>query len=47
LSHLHFVVQYQPDSHYWALQGIETAIFLGLGLLLLGLTVVKLKNWRT
>jgi ABC-type transport system involved in multi-copper enzyme maturation permease subunit len=47
LSHLHFVVQYQPDSHYWALQGIETAIFLGLGLLLLGLTVMKLKSWRT
>jgi ABC-type transport system involved in multi-copper enzyme maturation permease subunit len=47
MSHLHFVFQYQPDSHYWALQGIETAIFLGLGLLLLGLTVMKLKNWRT
>jgi ABC-type transport system involved in multi-copper enzyme maturation permease subunit len=47
LSHLHFVVQYQPDNHYWALQGIETAIFLGLGLLLLAFTVMKLKNWRT
>ena len=43
MSHLHFVFQYQPDSHYWAIQGIETAIFLGLGLLLLGLTVMKLK----
>jgi len=46
LSHLHFVMQYQPESHYWALQGIETAIFLGLGLLLLGLTVMKIKRWR-
>ena len=47
LSHLHFVFVYQPDSHYWALQGIETAIFLGLGLLLLGLTVIKIKRWRS
>jgi ABC-type transport system involved in multi-copper enzyme maturation permease subunit len=46
LSHLHFVFVYQPDSHYWALQGIETAIFLGLGLALLGLTVIKVKRWR-
>ena len=46
LSHLHFVFVYQPDSHYWALQGIETAIFLGLGLLLLGLAVMKIKSWR-
>jgi ABC-type transport system involved in multi-copper enzyme maturation permease subunit len=47
LSHLHFVIQYQPESHYWALQGIETAVFLALGLLLWGLTVSKLKSWRT
>jgi ABC-type transport system involved in multi-copper enzyme maturation permease subunit len=47
ISHLHFVVQYQPDSHYWALQSIETAIFLGLGLLLWWVTVVRLKRWRT
>jgi len=47
LSHLHFVIQYQPDSRYWALQGIETAIFIGLGLLLLRMTVMKLKSWQT
>jgi hypothetical protein len=46
LAHVHFVFQYQPESHYWALQGVETAIFLGLGLLLLGLTVIKVKRWR-
>jgi hypothetical protein len=46
LAHVHFVFQYQPESHYWALQGIETAIFLGLGLVLLGLTVIKVKRWR-
>jgi hypothetical protein len=46
LAHVHYVFQYQPESHYWALQGIETAIFLGLGLLLLGLTVIKVKRWR-
>lgn len=46
LAHVHYVFQYQPESHYWALQGVETAIFLGLGLLLLGLTVIKVKRWR-
>jgi hypothetical protein len=46
LAHVHFVFQYQPESHYWALQGIETAIFLALALLLLGLTVIKVKRWR-
>ncbi len=46
LAHVHFVFQYQPESHYWALQGIETAIFLGLGLLLLGFTIMKIKRWR-
>jgi len=26
---LHYVVQYQPTSHFWALQGVESAIFIG------------------
>jgi hypothetical protein len=33
----HEVVTYQPASRFWAFQGIETAIFLGLALLLAGL----------
>jgi ABC-2 family transporter protein len=33
----HEVVTYQPASRFWAFQGIETAIFLALALLLAGL----------
>jgi hypothetical protein len=47
LAHVHYVFQYQPASHYWALQGIELAIFLGLGLLPLAFTVIRVKRWRT
>jgi hypothetical protein len=46
LAHVHFVWQYQPESHYWALQGIETAIFLGLGLLLLGVAITAIRHRR-
>jgi len=31
---------YHPDSHFWTLQTIESAIFLGLTAALLTLTVV-------
>ena len=44
---LHYVVQYQPTSHFWALQGIESAIFIGGALVLLGITVVAVRRWRT
>lgn len=33
----HLAVTYQPGSRYWPLQGYETAIFLGLALILTGL----------
>jgi hypothetical protein len=33
----HEIVTYQPASRFWAFQGIETAIFLALALLLAGL----------
>jgi len=33
----HEVVTFQPASRFWAFQGIETAIFVGLALLLAGL----------
>ncbi len=46
LAHVHYVFQYQPESHYWPLQGVETLIFLALGVLLFGLTVIKVKRWR-
>ena len=38
---LHLLVTYQPSSHYWPLQVLETGIFLAAGLGLIGATV-----WR-
>jgi hypothetical protein len=39
--HVQLLVAYQPPSHYWALQALETAIFLAAALALIGATV-----WR-
>ncbi|HET9016596.1 MAG TPA: hypothetical protein VFN57_13435 [Thermomicrobiaceae bacterium] len=36
-ARFHQVVTYQPADRYWVFQGIETAIYVGLGLLLAGL----------
>ena len=44
---LHYVVQYQPTSHFWALQGAESAIFIGAALVLIGVTVLAVRRWRT
>jgi hypothetical protein len=42
LSHqLHLLVTYQPTSHYWPLQALETGIFLAAALVLIGGTI-----WR-
>ncbi|HWE67589.1 MAG TPA: hypothetical protein VG298_13200 [Acidimicrobiales bacterium] len=38
-SHFNQSVTYQPASHFWPLQGIETALFLILALLLTGLCI--------
>ena len=38
---LHLLVTYQPTSHYWPLQALETGIFLAGALVLIGATV-----WR-
>jgi hypothetical protein len=45
-ARLHFVFEYQPDSHYWALQGAETAIYLGLALVLAAVTLAAVRRWR-
>jgi hypothetical protein len=37
--HVQQLVTYQPASHFWALQGLETAIFLGSALALTAATV--------
>jgi hypothetical protein len=39
--HLQLLVTYQPPSHYWPLQALETTIFLVAALALIGVTV-----WR-
>lgn len=39
--HLQLLVAYQPPSHYWPLQGLETGIFLAAALALIAATV-----WR-
>jgi hypothetical protein len=44
---LHFVVQYQPAAHFWALQGVEVGIFATSSLLLIGLSVLAVRRWRT
>jgi hypothetical protein len=44
---LHWVTQYQPASHFWALQSAETAIFLGAALVLCAVTVLSVSLWRT
>ena len=46
-NHLHYVMQFQPPSHFWALQGAESALFLFLAGVLLGLTVLAVRRWRT
>jgi ABC-2 family transporter len=40
-QHLQLLVAYQPSSHYWPLQALETAIFLAAALALIGATI-----WR-
>jgi ABC-2 family transporter protein len=35
-ARFHLALTYQPASRYWPLQGFETAIFLGLALILVG-----------
>ena len=44
VNHLRYVVQYQPASHYWPLQGAETGIFVAAAVLLLGLTILGVRR---
>jgi ABC-type transport system involved in multi-copper enzyme maturation permease subunit len=43
----HYVVQLQPTGHFWALQGAESAVFVGAALVLLGVAVLAVRRWRT
>jgi hypothetical protein len=38
------VTTFQPDSRFWSFQGIETAIFLLLSIILFGLAFVSIRN---
>lgn len=44
---LHYELQIQPASHFWALQAVESAIFLAVAGALLALTVLAVRRWRT
>ena len=43
-AHLHYVVNFQPPSHYWLLQLGEAGIFLAGALVAIGLAVVLLRR---
>jgi hypothetical protein len=47
VNHLRYVMQFQPPSHFWALQAAESAIFLGIAAVLVGLTVLTVRRWGT
>jgi ABC-2 family transporter protein len=44
--HVRVLVAYQPPSHYWPLQALETCIFLAAGLALIGATVWRIGRRR-
>jgi hypothetical protein len=41
---LHTQITYQPGSRFWAFQGIESAIFVALAAVLVGITVWAVKR---
>jgi hypothetical protein len=43
----HEVVTYQPNSHYWGLQLLETAIFLAMAVILVGVTYWSVRRRLT
>jgi ABC-type transport system involved in multi-copper enzyme maturation permease subunit len=46
-THLHFVYQYQPLSNFWRVQGVESGLYFGATLVLLAVTVLAVRRWRT
>jgi hypothetical protein len=42
--HVQLLVAYQPPSHYWPLQALETAIFLAAALAIMGATVWRVRR---
>jgi ABC-type transport system involved in multi-copper enzyme maturation permease subunit len=46
VAHVHWVWQYQPESHYWSLQWTETGIYVGLAFVCSVATLIKVRGWR-
>lgn len=46
-AHVHLVTQFQPSSHFWPLQFLELAIFLGAALALFVTAGLAVQWWRT
>jgi hypothetical protein len=46
VAHIHYVVQFQPENHYWLIQSAETAIFLAMAAALALLALVAVRKWR-
>jgi hypothetical protein len=46
-SKIHFVYQFQPMSHFWSLQALESAIYVGSAVVLLAVIVFSVQRWRT
>ena len=46
-AHVHWVTQFQPSSHFWPLQGLESAIFFGMALALFVSAGLAVQWWRT
>jgi hypothetical protein len=47
VARVHWVWQYQPESHYWLIQWTELAIFVGLACTCFGATFIKVRGWHT
>jgi ABC-type transport system involved in multi-copper enzyme maturation permease subunit len=47
VAHVHWVWQYQPESHYWPLQWTETGIYVGLAFVCFVATLIRVRGWRT
>ena len=47
VAHVHWVWEYQSESHYWPLQWTETAIFVGLACACFIATFIRVRGWHT
>jgi hypothetical protein len=45
VNHLHFVLLYQPFSHFWELQLVETGVYVATAAVLFGLCVFAVRRF--